>query len=258
MGAPARRGPCRPLGSGPQPASRAPDRATDLESAERLNATVHGSLPRTTSSGSTTSSARRPRRTSSRCASRTACRADLEPPVHRARADRRSGDPVRERPARLLRADRRLPRQSGDPPDAGARVTAMEPPTRPSPGRSTRKRTRSSPRRSRSTCVTWCAASTRATDPRRASPGTPRPRPSSRCAARSTTGAGRACRSPCEPARAWPRGRGSSRSRSGSRRARCSRPARESGGSVRITSRSTSPRHRACRCRSTASGPAPG
>ena len=53
----------------------------------------------------------------------------------------------------------------------------------------------------------------------RASPRTPRPRPSSRCAARSTTGAGRACRSSCEPARAWPTGRGSSRSRSGSRRA---------------------------------------
>ena len=43
--------------------------------------------------------------------------------------------------------------------------------------------------------------------------------------ARSTTGAGPACRSSCAPARSWPRARGSSRSRSRSRRARCSRRA---------------------------------
>ncbi len=60
-------------------------------------------------------------------------------------------------------------------------------------------------------------------------PSTPRPRPSSRCAARSTTGAGRACPSSCAPASAWPRGRASSRSPSRSPRAACSRRARGSG-----------------------------
>ena len=52
---------------------------------------------------------------------------------------------------------------------------------------------------------------------------TPRPRRSSRCAARSTTGVGRACRSTCAPASAWPKARASSRSRSASRRRACSR-----------------------------------
>ena len=42
-------------------------------------------------------------------------------------------------------------------------------------------------------------------------------RRSSRCAARSTTGAGRACRSTCAPASGWPRARASSRSPTTSR-----------------------------------------
>ena len=53
---------------------------------------------------------------------------------------------------------------------------------------------------------------------------TRKPRRSSRCGARSTTGAGPACRSTCAPASAWPRARASSRSRSASRRRACSRP----------------------------------
>ena len=58
---------------------------------------------------------------------------------------------------------------------------------------------------------------------------TPRPRRSSRCGARSTTGGGPACRSSCGPASGWPRARASSRSRSASRRRACSRPAPGSG-----------------------------
>ena len=46
--------------------------------------------------------------------------------------------------------------------------------------------------------------------------------------ARSTTGAGPACRSTCAPASGWPKASGSSRSRSASRRRACSRPARAS------------------------------
>lgn len=81
-----------------------------------------------------------------------------------------------------------------------------------------------------------------------------RPRRSSRCRSASTTGAGPVCRSICAPARRWPRGSGSSRSRSERRRARCSRPVRVSGRRVRTTSRSTWPTTPRCRCRSTASG----
>ena len=51
----------------------------------------------------------------------------------------------------------------------------------------------------------------------------------------STTGAGRACRSTCAPARRWPRASGSSRSPSRRRRSRCSRPTRESASRARTT-----------------------
>ena len=54
---------------------------------------------------------------------------------------------------------------------------------------------------------------------------TPTPRRSSPSSATSTTGAGPACPSTCAPASGWPRARGSSRSPSASRRARCSRRA---------------------------------
>ena len=59
----------------------------------------------------------------------------------------------------------------------------------------------------------------------RASIRNPTPRPSSRSNARSTTGAGPACRSSCAPASAWPRASASSRSPSASRPRACSRPA---------------------------------
>ena len=86
---------------------------------------------------------------------------------------------------------------------------------------------------------------------------TPRPRRSWRCGPRSTTGAGPACRSSSAPASAWPRGPASSRSRSASRPRACSRPGRASAARAPTTSRSTSPTRPSCRCRSTASGPAP-
>src|SRR5277367_6376021 len=61
------------------------------------------------------------------------------------------------------------------------------------------------------------------------------PRRSSRSNARSTTGAGRVSRSFCVPARAWPKGSASSRSRSTSRRGACSRPDPVWDKRVRIT-----------------------
>ena len=51
-----------------------------------------------------------------------ALRADLEPQLHRPRADRRAGDPRPRGPHQVLRVDRRLPRHGRHPPDAGARV----------------------------------------------------------------------------------------------------------------------------------------
>jgi glucose-6-phosphate 1-dehydrogenase len=85
---------------------------------------------------------------------------------------------------------------------------------------------------------------------------TRRPRRSSRSSASSTTGAGPVCPSTCAPARSWPKGPGSSRSRSRSRRGRCSRPARASATTAPTTSRSTSPTGPRCRSPSTASAPA--
>ena len=94
--------------------------------------------------------------------------------------------------------------------------------------------------------------------PRRpASQRIPTPRRSSRSRSASTTGAGPACRSTCAPARRWPRACASSRSRSRRRPEACSRRAPGSGRRGPITSRSTWPTTRRCRCRSTASGPGP-
>ena len=49
-------------------------------------------------------------------------RADLEPQLHPARADRRTRDARPRGPYVVLRVHRRLPRHGGHPPDAGARV----------------------------------------------------------------------------------------------------------------------------------------
>ena len=100
----------------------------------------------------------------------------------------------------------------------------------------------------------WCGASTRATATCRAWPRTPTPRPSSRCAARSTTGAGPACPSSCAPARSSAAASASSPSPSASPPSRCSPQARAWGPRARTTSPSTWPTRRSCRSRSTARG----
>ena len=101
---------------------------------------------------------------------------------------------------------------------------AMEPPTSLEPGPISEEknkvfRTHDADRPD----ATSCAGSTSATARSRASIPNRTPRPSSRSNARSTTGAGRACRSSCAPASAWPRASASFRSPSASRRRACSR-----------------------------------
>ena len=130
-------------------------------------------------------------------------RADLEPQLRLVRADHDGRGLRRRGPRALLRPGRRAARRGRQPPDAGRR--------RRRDGAARRRRRR---RRSRTRSVacsgrcptptrrTTCAASTTATATSTASRRTRRPRPTPRCGSRSTTGAGRACRSSSAPASA--------------------------------------------------------
>ena len=92
-----------------------------------------------------------------------AVRADLEPPAHRPRADRRSRDPGVE--SRAAFYERPGPTATWWSPTS-SRCWPSWPWSRPpssSPGRSTRRRTRSSVPSGRSTPNRWCGASTRDT-----------------------------------------------------------------------------------------------
>ena len=192
---------------------------TSLAEARELNATVLGVFYEHRSSGSTTTSARRPCRTCSRSASPTGCSSRSgtattsptcrSPPPRTSASSGRAGyydqagalrdlvqnhmlqlltllcmeppvtfaaDDVRDEKVKVLHAirapDRR--RRRGD--ERARPVRA---------GRRRRRAGRRLPRRSR------------ACRPTRT------PRPTRRCAWRSTTGAGRGCRSTCAPASAW-------------------------------------------------------
>ena len=201
---------------------------TDLDSARALNArAARGASTRSRSSGSTTSSARRRCRTSSRCASPTA---SFEPVWNRdhidyvqidvpeAADDRRAAPGSTSRPAAFRdMVVTHLLQVLG--------FVAMEPPVvarRPSrcataDGEGLRLDA------SRSTRPTSSAASTTATATSRASRPTRPSRRSSPRASRSTTGAGRACRSSCAPGKAMAQCRARpSPSSSRSRRCGCS------------------------------------
>ena len=214
------------------------------------------SSTRSRSSASTTSSARRRRRTSWPSASPTACSS-------------RSGTATTSTTSRST-----CPRRSSvDDRVAFYEATgafkdmvvthlfqilafmAMEPPTALEPGAISEEKNKvfrsHAPARRR---PRWCAASTRATATSRAWRPTRTPRPSSPCAARSTTGAGPACRSSCAPASGWAAASASSPSPSASRPRACSPRARAWARRARTTSPSTWPTRRSCRCRSTASG----
>ena len=83
-------------------------------------------------------------------------------------------------------------------------AAAMEPPPRATPKRSRTTCSACSARSPTPTRRSTCAGSTRATARSTASPRTRRQRPTPRCGSRSTTGAGRACRSSSAPARTCP------------------------------------------------------
>ena len=133
-------------------------------------------------------------------------RADLEPQLRRVRPDHDGRGLRRRGPRPLLRPGRRAARRRRQPPHAGRR--------RGRDGGAGRRATR---RRSRTRC---CAVFRAIADgrpgalrprPVRRLPGdrrrrrrTRRPRPTRRCGWRSTTGAGRACRSSSAPASCMP------------------------------------------------------
>ena len=152
-------------------------------------------------------------------------RADLEPQLHRPRADRRARDAGAGDPRGVLRGHRRLPRHGGHPPVPGAGVHGDGAADRAGAGADQRGEDQGVPvhaaastrRRRRARAVR------RLPRARRRRPTSRTPRPSSRSRSRSTTGAGPACRSSCAPARSWPRAPASSRSPSRSRRGACSR-----------------------------------
>ena len=132
-------------------------------------------------------------------------RADLEPQLRLVRPDHDGGGLRRRRPRPLLRPGRRGSRRGREPPDAGGRR-----------GGDGAARQQSSPARSRTTCsacsarcptptrLTTCAGRSRATARSTVCARTRRRRPTPRCGWRSTTGAGRACRSSSAPARTCP------------------------------------------------------
>ena len=134
-------------------------------------------------------------------------------PDHDGRGLRRRGS----RP--LLRPGRRAARRRRQPPDAGRRAPARWRRRRAATRRRSRtRRSRSSARSRRPTRRTTSAASTTATARSTASRRTRRPRRTPRCASRSRTGAGPACRSSSAPASACRSRRPSSGSSSSIRR----------------------------------------
>ena len=133
-------------------------------------------------------------------------RAGLEPQPHRPRPDRHPGDALDRDAGQLLRGNRRLPRHGRHPPLPGARLRRD--------GAADLAGAEGARHRAREGLRLDAAAAPGERGPRpvrrlpRGGAGsrpTPRPRPSSRSRPSSTTGAGRACRSTCAPASAWPR-----------------------------------------------------
>ena len=188
-------------------------------------------------------------------------RADLEPQPHRPHPDRRARD-ARGRRARPASTRRPAPSATWSSPTCSrcSRFVAMEPPTALAPGAISRGEEQGLPlaaaarprRRS-------CAASTRAIATSRASPRTRRPRRSSPCAARSTTGAGPGVPFFLRTGKRHGRGRADHLDRV-PRAAAEHVPGRLGGrrATGRTTSPSTSTSPRASRSPSTASGPGRG
>ncbi len=108
-------------------------------------------------------------------------RADLEPQLHRPRADRRARDPRSRAAHQVLRVDRRLPRHGGHPPDAGARVHGDGAADLAGAGADQRREEQGLPLDAAPRAAQRGPRSVHRLPPaRRTSPTTPTPRPSSR------------------------------------------------------------------------------
>ena len=126
--------------------------------------------------------------------------------LHRPRADHRGRDRPGRGARRLLRPGRRAARHVPEPPaataDAGGDGGAVPIRGRPAAQRKAEgARRRADARPSRRLPGTWSLGQYDGYRENRASPPTRGRRPSPRCGCRSTTGAGAACRSTCDPAR---------------------------------------------------------
>ena len=127
----------------------------------------------------------------------------LEPVWNRVRLvgpDHDGREPRRLRPRPLLRPGRGAPRRRRQPPDADRRRDRDRAPSGADPERQKDAKTALFEAIDDADPSTVCAASTTATCRSTGSRRAPTPRPTSRCDSRSTTGAGRACRSCCAPA----------------------------------------------------------
>ena len=206
----------------------------DLRSAQELNAVVHERLP----AGPGLPDRPLPRQGDrpehpGAALRQHDVRAAVEPQLRRPRADHDGRGHRHRRPGGLLRRHRLRPRRDPEPPapaprahrDGGARLLRRQGPAH---------REAQGAQRGASAAASWastrCAASTppagraarrcTGTSRRRASTRSRRPTPSPRCAWRSTTAAGRACRSTCVRASAWAAASPRSRSSSSARRTR--------------------------------------
>ena len=173
-------------------------------------------------------------------------RAAVEPQLYRPRPDHRRRGPRHRHARRLLRQRRRAARPGPEPHAAAALPrgdgAAGRLHRRRGPRREGQGAARDPPSRGRGRRRAWpCARSTRPGTvggeevagylEEEGVPADSTPRPTPRCAWRSTTGAGRACRSTCAPASAW-RAR-SPRSRSRSSPSRTSASAQDGSVGVR-------------------------
>ncbi len=163
-------------------------------------------------------------------------RADLEPQLHRPRADRRARDAGPRQARRLLRADRRVPRHGGDAPVPDPRVHGDGAADRARAGADQRGEEQGLPQHAADPARRRGARAVHRL-PRR---GGRRPGVRDRDLHRAEVldrqlALGRRAVLSCAPASAWPRASASSRSRSASRRRACSRPARASARRARTT-----------------------
>ena len=161
---------------------------------------------------------------------------------------------LRSGAGRVLRADRCVPGHGGHPPVPDPGLRGHGAPDRPRAPRHQRGEEQGVPVHAADRHRPRRAGPVRGVPLPKGWPPTPTPRPSSPCAARSTTGGGPASRSSCAPESTWPKGPRIVSIAFREPPSRCSRRARASAPRVPTTSPSTWPTRPSCRCPSTASG----